>query len=145
MNGGKVQVKKVRAYPFPATIKIGTGNLPGQVVKVTVQGFLVEFNLKTIKPGDKFEVWFELPVLKHSVTEPCVVVKLYNQWSLGSGPSDVPASGGEPKAAAQTPTAAQGPAPAKVSQLVECHFVSLTPPNRERITHFLNAIGRTGR
>jgi hypothetical protein len=145
LSDGKVQVKKVRAYPIPATIKVGTGSVPGQVVKLTVQGFLVEFNLKTIKPGDKFEVWFEIPVLKHSVTEPCVVVKLYNQWALGGGPADAPpASTGEPKAAAQTPPATQV-TPAKVAQLVECHFVSLTAPNRERITQFLNAIGRTGR
>ncbi|MEK7358563.1 MAG: hypothetical protein AAB250_19110 [Bdellovibrionota bacterium] len=141
MAGGKVQVKKIKAFPFPATIKIGTGNLPGQIVKLTVQGFLVEFNLKTIKPGDKFDIWFEIPVMKHSVSEACVVVKLYNQWALPGAP-DASNPGGEPKVAAQSPAPAV--VPAKVAQLVECHFISIDSRNRERITSFMNAIGRRG-
>ncbi|MES2964946.1 MAG: hypothetical protein V4760_13730 [Bdellovibrionota bacterium] len=145
MAGGKVQIKKVKAYPFPATIKLGTTNLPGQIVKLTVQGFLVEFNLKTIKPGDKFDVYFELPVSKHSVNESCVVVKLYNQWALGTPTDAVPGSDGmgkEPKVAAQTPSPAV--APAKVAQLVECHFINVNSSSRERIQMFLNQIGRSG-
>ena len=143
MAGGKVQVKKVKAFPFPATIKLGTTNLPGQVVKLTVQGFLVEFTLKTIKPGDKFEVYFELPVSKHSVNEPCVVVKLYNQWAVGSAPEQsAEGAGKEPKVAAQT--SAPTVAPAKVAQLVECHFINLNSSSRERIQSFLNQLGRPG-
>lgn len=143
MSGNKVQVKKVKAFPFPASVKIGTGVLPGQVMKLTVQGFLVEFSLKTIKPGDKIEITFELPVLKHSITEACVVVKLYNQWALSSSGADSASPAVPPKdakVAAQTPAA--GVAPAKVTQLVECHFLNLNSSSRERIQSFLNAVGR---
>jgi hypothetical protein len=144
LSGGKVQVKKVKAFPFPASVKIGTSALPGQIVKLTVQGFLVEFNLKTIKPGDKIEVAFELPVLKHSINEACVVVKLYNQWAVGSGPAEgaAPESAApkDAKVAAQTPGAPV--TPAKVVQLVECHFTNLNNSSRERIQSFLNAVGR---
>lgn len=145
MTGGRVQVKKIKAYPLPASVKIGTAAMPAQIVKLTVQGFLMEFSLQSIRPGDKIDIWFEVPVLKHSINEPCVVVKLYNQWAVDKA-ADGAAGAGEPpkdaKAATQTPPAQV--APAKVLQLVECHFVSPQNTTRERIQSFLNAIGRLG-
>lgn len=138
----QIKVKKVRAYPIPATLTIGTANLSGQVVKLTTQGFLAECALTALKPGDKFEIKFELPVLNVSIAEACVLVKVYSHW--GTMPT-----GGSAAAEGQSltpPSAPEGAAGAssKVNLLIEGHFQNTSLKGKERLTSFLNALSRSG-
>lgn len=74
-----VKIKKVKAYPIPAKMTVGTSpeTVSGQVLKLNQRGFLIEANVPAWKTGDKFSITFELPVLHKVLNEACVVVKLY--------------------------------------------------------------------
>lgn len=77
------QVKKVKAYPFPAEIKAeikGTPvSLKGQVVKLVQTGGLIDVPGTALQPGDKIDVQFETPVLHGAVSTAAVVVKVTSQ------------------------------------------------------------------
>jgi hypothetical protein len=126
-----VKVKKVKAFPIAATVKVGTAALQGQVVKLAPQGFLVELAIGHFRPGDKFEITFELPVMHHEITEQCVVMKIYTQWA-GNKSSD-PASAAKPP---EGGASAQG----KSQFLIESHFVALNAVNRGKVDAFLRAV-----
>lgn len=141
----QTKVKKVRAYPIPATLTLGTANLSGQVVKLTPQGFLLECPLTALKPGDKFEIKFELPVLNVSIAEACVLVKVYSHWGTMPTGGSAAAEGGSltpPPGQQATPGAA--PASSKVNLLIEAHFQNASLQGKERINSFLNALSRSG-
>jgi hypothetical protein len=76
---GKATVVKVKAFPIAAKLTIGASpeSIPGQILKLTAHGFLVEASVTAMKTGEKFTITFELPVLHEAVTAPCVVVKIY--------------------------------------------------------------------
>lgn len=135
----KNNVKKVKAYPFPVNFQIGTLAVPGQIVKLTLQGFLAEVGLGSLKPGDRFECSFELPVLHHFISSPGVMMKLYNQWS-GSSEAAVGVSN-EPKPPAPGEGSTSGP---NVLHLIEFHFQNLSAENRGKIQAFLSALSGKG-
>jgi hypothetical protein len=70
---------KVKAYPIAARLTIGAAPapIPGQILKLTPHGFLVEALVPAMKTGEKFTIAFELPVLHKMITDHCVVVKMY--------------------------------------------------------------------
>jgi hypothetical protein len=141
----EVRIKKVNAYPFAVQIKFETSASVGQIVKLTQSGFLAEISLNALQPGEKFECTFELPVSHAVITEPCVLIKLYNQWGAGEKTS---ATGTEAKApAAPPPVVSAGvstPAAAGLSiqRLAEVHFVNLKQDNWKKITAFLGSMNK---
>lgn len=82
---GKTEVKKIKAFPFPATVKIGTHVVNGQVVKMTGNGFMVETTSAFLSVGDSVEAEFTLPVMKDVVTCTGLVVKVFNQLTGAGG------------------------------------------------------------
>jgi hypothetical protein len=118
-----VKVKKVKAFPIKCSLIAGTTVVPGLIVKLTSQGFLVEVASQAWKPGERMQCSFEIPVMHHMVSESVVVMKLYNQFAgSGSGPGD------------KTNT--------KVVYIVEFHFTGLSNRNLERISAFLSVAMR---
>ncbi len=122
------QIKRVKAYPFPASLKTGSAALSGQVMKLVPQGCMIEVAGSNLQPGDMVEISFETPVLHGSVAASCVVVKVYNQLTGGSlAPTEASAA-----AKAGSPTAIR---------ILELHFRSMSPSARTSIQQFLTAIG----
>jgi hypothetical protein len=141
----EVRIKKVSAYPFAVQIKLETSASVGQIVKLTQSGFLAEISISTLQPGEKFECTFELPVSHAVITEPCVLIKLYNQWGAGGKTS---ATVTEAQAPAQPPPVVSAgvstPAAAGLSiqRLAEVHFVNLKQDNWKKITTFLSSLNK---
>lgn len=130
-----VVVKKVKAFPIAAGIKTAEGQfIPVQIVKLTKQGFLAELAPTPIQPGEKFEVHFEIPVYHTKISEPVVMVKLYQHWGQNSAPvsADKSASAAEPTLQPQ-----QG---AGIMHLVEMHFQNLSITSRNHIDTFLSQV-----
>ena len=136
------KAKKVSAYPFPVQLKTATAVIPGQIQKVTLEGFLAEIPSTSLQPGDRLDISFELPVHRKSVVQTGVTVKLYSQWGAqktAAAAVATPAPQAESTSSNLTfgsPTA-EGRA---VVQLVEIHFQPLTDAGRSAISQFMRAI-----
>jgi hypothetical protein len=139
MPDSNVRIKKVSAYPIPITMKSATETLAGKIVKITDVGFLAEFHAPTLKPGEKFECAFELPVLHAAISEPVVLVKLYTQWAAGTQTAPSPSPAPAAKEAAPPPNSQ---ASSHVLHLCELHFLSLSITNRAQIVAFVNQLAR---
>lgn len=126
----QVKVKKVKAYPFPLQIMTDSGVIQGQVVKLTLQGFLAEVPSSALQTGEKVQVSFELPVLHAVINEPGVMVKLYTQWG-GRGQTQGPA---EASSAASN---------VHHLHLIEIHFKPLSIAGSESISTFLRSLNKT--
>lgn len=81
----KTEVKKVKAFPFPITVKIANQVVNGQVVKMSQTGLMMESTSALISVGDTVEAEFMLPVMKDIVTCTGLVVKLFNQLTGAGG------------------------------------------------------------
>lgn len=79
MSDSGTEIKKVKAFPFPISIKIGTHVVQGQVLKMTTAGIMVETSSGLVAVGDKLEAEFTLPVMKNLISFNGLVVKFYNQ------------------------------------------------------------------
>lgn len=121
-NPAKVHKVKVSPYPFAVTI---TGNLiggipmvKGNVVKLTLRGFLAEIPGNPLAVQEKYEAQFALPVMGDNVKEPVVVIKIYDKF--------------------------QGKTDQKVEvyRLVEFHFKALNLNEKTSIEKFLRQIGQ---
>lgn len=126
----KVVVKKVKAFPIAAQLKLGATAIKASIVRLNTRGLLAEVAVSDLVPGEKCEIAFEIPVFHFTINEPMVVVKQYSQWQGGSKaapPSDPP----------PTSNTHSG-----VGHLVEAHFSALTETSRDRIAAFLKAIGK---
>lgn len=145
------RVKKVSAYPIPVAIKTAAATLNGQIVRLTLQGFLAEIAPSNLQPGDRFEVSFSIPVINTAVTEPGVMIKLYSQW--GAQKNDQKGSSSEPAApekdqpapAPNAPNLTLGSPSAEgrpVVHLIEVHFQSLGLNARAAVSQFVRATGK---
>ena len=74
-----IVIKKVKAYPIATTLKSASAAYPAQIVKLTQQGFLVEANVSGLKPGEKFDCSFEIPLTHYTISQQVVAVKVYSQ------------------------------------------------------------------
>lgn len=110
-------VKKVRPYPFPATIELGTVKKNVDIVFVGQTGFIATLGSQFVNVGDHFQVVFELPVLKQFVNTPVRCLKTYDKTV------DIKAH--------------------KVERMAEFHFLKLIDEHRARIVKFMSAIGQT--
>ena len=136
-------VVKVKPYPFLGQFKDARGSFPGQVVRLTVQGLMIEVSGTSVQPGEKVEISFVTPIQNGAVAVSGVVVKIYNQLSSVSGggsavvlPPAVPAATGSPAQAAAAPTSIL---------LIEVHYASVLPEAMNRIAMFLEATGQAKR
>jgi len=134
-NRDDVIVKKVKPFPIPGQIKSLSGaTFPIHVVKLTTRGFLAEIAPSPIQPGERFEVNFEFPVLHRQLAEMVVVVKLYQSWGA-SHPTTLPAAPKDQQGAPSQPAASTSGV--GIIQLVEMHFMSLSPEGRKNIDTYL--------
>lgn len=117
-------VKRVKPYPFKGQLKDSRGAYSGQILKLTLQGLMIEISGSSVQPGDKVEVTFTTPVLNGAVILAGVVVKVYNQLTGGSQP------------------VAEG---AGSIHLVEVHYKSVPPDSMSRIAIFLESTGQAKR
>ena len=121
-------IKKIKAYPFAASLKAASATLNGQIVKLVPVGCMVEVAGTNLQPGDVVEINFETPVQHGNVTASCVVVKVYNQLTGGSLASTE--SQGAPKPGGPTAVA-----------LLELHFKSMSPEGQSAVRRFLAVVG----
>ncbi len=77
----QIVTKKVSAFPFPAEVKVEAASLKAQVVKLSTQGFMIETEANHLRPGDKIDFGFNLPVLHHTIQSQGVVIKIYSQFA----------------------------------------------------------------
>jgi hypothetical protein len=108
----KTEIKKVKAFPFPITVKVANHVVNGQVVKMTGTGLMVETTSALLSVGDTVEGEFALPVMKDVISCTGLVVKLFNQLTGAGG-----------------------------LRIAEIHFKLLPDNAREKIHHYLAAVG----
>lgn len=114
-------VRKVKAFPFPGQLKDARGSFSGQIVKLTIQGLMIEISGTSVQPGETVEVNFVTPVLNGVVLLAGVVVKVYNQMAAD--------------AKMGTPSI----------HLIEVHFRSVAGESISRVAQFLEKTGQTRR
>ena len=115
------RVRKVKPFPFPGQLQDSRGSFPGQIVKLTIQGLMIEVSGSSVQPGEKVEVNFVTPVLNGVVVLAGVVIKVYNQLSLDA------------KAGSTS------------IHLVEVHFRSIPDSSMSQIAQFLEKTGQPKR
>lgn len=120
-----VNVKRVKPYPFQAQFKDARGSYSGQIMKMTLQGLMIEVAGTSVQPGDKVDLSFVTPVLHGVVGLSGVVIKVYNQLSGHAPP---------------TPGAVAG-----AIHLIEVHYKTVPPEAMGRIAQFLESTGQAKR
>lgn len=108
----KTEVKKVKAFPFPITVKVANHVVNGQLVKMGRMGFMIETTSALLSVGDTVEAEFTLPVMKEVINCTGLVVKLFNQMTGAGG-----------------------------MRIAEIHFKLLPDAAREKIMNYLTAAG----
>ncbi|MAE73404.1 MAG: hypothetical protein CL675_04865 [Bdellovibrionaceae bacterium] len=78
-NKSDSPVRKVAPYPIEAQCQGMGMQFSGSIQKLTRIGFLIESSAPGLRPGDKMEVRFGLPVSNYLVVAPVRVVKVYDQ------------------------------------------------------------------
>lgn len=125
-----VRVKKVSAFPFAIEFKTQTVSVHAQVVKLSTQGFMMETTLSHLRPGDRIEFSFTLPVLNHMILSQGVVIKIYSQ--IVSGVPNA-ATANRPPASPNTDGGAH-------QNLVEIHFKNLSVEQKNYLYDFLKRL-----
>lgn len=111
-------VKKVRAFPIPVTLTFGaTPPVAAKIVKLTEQGFLAETTEGSLKPGERGQAQFEIPVAHDLIQEHCIIIKHYSHWVAKDG-GQVPGF------------------------LIEAHFQNLSDAGGKKIRAFLASLRR---
>ena len=120
-------VKKVKPFPFAASLTDARGTSSGQIHRLTLHGLMIELATTALQPGEKVDVSFVTPVLNGAVAISGVVVKVYNHLTRPT--ESVPEA--TPKGAAFSST-----------HLVEVHFKGAPGIAMSRIAQFLESIGQ---
>jgi hypothetical protein len=116
----KIQIltKKVSAFPFPTEIIAHGAPEQAQVVKLSTQGFMMETTSSHMRPGDKIDFTFKMPVLNHLIQSQGVVIKIYSQFSGASKDQQTGES----------------------NNLIEVHFKNLSVDQKNHIYDFLKRL-----
>lgn len=123
----ETKIKKVKAYPIQAQLKDAKGSFPGQIMKLTLNGLMIEVAGTSVQPGDRVEISFVTPVLHGVVGLVGVVVKVYNQLTGGSQPPPTP-----------------GTSVGSI-HLIEVHYKMVPPESMGRIAEYLESTGQAKR
>ncbi len=108
----KTEVKRIKPFPFPIVIKIGTHVVNGHVVKMSALGLMIETTSALPSAGDNVEAEFTLPVTKDLIVCTGLIVKLFNPLT-GAGSL----------------------------RLAEMHFKLIPDPARVKVMNYLAAAG----
>ena len=126
-------VKKVKPFPFSASLTDARGTSSGQIHRLTLHGLMIELGATALQPGEKVDVSFVTPVLNGTVAISGVVVKVYNHLTR---PTEL-ARPAEP-----IPEAAPSESAFSSTHLVEVHLKGATGVAMSRIAQFLESIGQ---
>ncbi len=118
-NSGQPIVKKVKAYPFDASVEGLGKKLDIQVKKITQTGIIAAVGPILFVVGEEFHILLELPTLRKRVSSNAKVVKTFDQFVADHG-----ASG-------------------HVERLVEFQFIGLSADHRANIQNFTSLIKQT--
>ena len=114
---GKVVVKKIRAYPFAATIDYKGVKKPVQVMKLAKTGAWVSLGSVVVQVGMTYTLDFELPVLHGTVSAPARVLRTMDRVK-------------------------EGDAGKVVERLAELQFAKPSLDTLEKVSKFLAAINQ---
>lgn len=78
-----VIVKKVRAYPIPATVEVGANKKSISIVKLVMVGFWAEMGKTVLLAGKVYKVEFELPASHHIISADMKVMKTMDKVAPG--------------------------------------------------------------
>lgn len=127
----KVVVKKVKPYPIVAKFEKEAKVFYGNIVKLTLTGFLIELNDHFVSVAELYACSFHFPVIEAGVCEPVKVVKTYDQFRPPTHPA-VAVDG-------------QSSSDSVAVRVAELHFEKLQLESRDKIKKFLIAIGQIPR
>lgn len=106
-------VKKIRPYPIALQIVAPSGPIQGEILRLTLKGFIADINSRFLKVGEVCQVSFELPVSRYPVAQGVVVMKTFDRRNLMAQ---------------------------KIDRLAEFHFGQLNEEQKKNISLFLAAI-----
>jgi hypothetical protein len=104
--------KKVKAYPIPVQITATGAPFRGEIIKLVKKGFICNLMKHVIQVNDVLQVVFELPVIRHVITSPAIVIKTYDRTTVT----------------------------AEIERLAEVHFTQLNDKDVGSILAFIRAI-----
>lgn len=142
MGDRKVVVKKVAAYPIATQLVIESSGsvIPGQIVRLTQSGFLVEVDDLSVKLGKEYEVRFKLPASDRRLAEKVKVVKTYDRYNQGgltlSQSAKQSTEGGKESPVDVSVSASQS----KIKRLAEMHFLRISLEEKKWIRDFIMSI-----
>ena len=113
----KVIIHKVKPYPIESTLEQEGKKIPGQILKLTLKGFIMDMKRSVVQVGKEYEIIFELPVLREYIRSKCKVIKTYDQSTEAEG----------------------------TQRRAEMHFLGLDEEYHGRIKKFLVSIGQTSK
>ncbi len=113
---GKVVKKKVKPYPFNATIELNAVKTLVEVVFVSQNGAIIRLANQIVHVGKFYQVTFEIPVSREIISTQVRVLKTYDKLLDIRNKS--------------------------VERLAELQFHDLTNQHRSRINAFTAAIGQ---
>ncbi len=121
MNTNDGGVVKVKPYPFEASFESAQQQkFVGEVLKLTLKGFIVDLKKTVVVVGRNYQVRFVLPTKRFPLEFTAKVIKTYDQFR-GKTESN------------------------KVDHLAEFHFVKPSEGNLTEIKSFLLKIGQISR
>lgn len=110
----KVIIQKIKPYPIETSLEQEGKKFSGNILKLTLKGFIMDMKSSFVKVGQEYLVVFEIPVLREFIRGKCKVIKTYDHSTEGVG----------------------------AQRMAEMHFLALDDEYRERIKKFLSAIGQ---
>jgi len=115
----EVKVKKVKAYPIVANLKLANGKeFQVKIIKLENVGFYIETEELVLTAGVRGQIHFQRPVQKVIISANVVLVKSIDSYAKG------------------------GQGKSEVVRLLEFHFLNLTDEINKKITEFKKAIGQ---
>ena len=150
------KITKVKPYPIPAQLKDSRGAHAGLIMRLTIQGLMVEVSSTALQPGEKVEITFVTPLQKGAVAIAGVVIKVYNQLTaFTSGVGAASTSRPPPATSAPTGHSSSSSSPSSspvvspsgsgAISLIEIHYTSVLPESMNSIAMFLEATGQAKR
>lgn len=151
-SSGGVRVKKVTAYPFPVLMTLGGPQpMQGQVLKVTLEGALIDVGVNFVKTGVNGIVDFRLPTFQRPLHLQVKVMKSYDRATgvkavfSAETPAAQASAAPAPKAEDSSPSPVTATTPlvpgkVKIVRLIEVRFLLLSDADRSEIVQFINLI-----
>ena len=112
----QIKIKKVKPYPFDATIDQAGQKKVMEVLFISQTGLIARLNKVFVKPGEHYPIQFEFPVIGHSIFTTVQVLKTYDK--------------------------ALSIKDLTVERMAEFHFDKLNDDHKEYLFSFLTAIGQ---